>query len=83
MTSSKTDRDNDFDRKKGLLQPFYAPLFEQIVRDRNEKNEKTAVRKKDRKKTCAKNWDPYNAPPLTRQRESLHEIVGETKEKKS
>ncbi|WP_374221726.1 hypothetical protein [Klebsiella quasivariicola] len=34
---------------------------------RDEKGEKSPLRKKDRKKACAKNWDPYNAHPLTRQ----------------
>jgi len=31
-----------------------------------EKDEKKAVERKDRKNACAKNWDPYNAPPSTR-----------------
>ncbi|MDC9143760.1 hypothetical protein PSK37_23955 [Escherichia coli] len=33
------------------------------------------------KSTCAKNWDPYNAPPLRRQRETLHKMVVTTKRK--
>ncbi|EOB1177473.1 hypothetical protein ACJGZ6_004531 [Escherichia coli] len=37
--------------------------------------------KKDQKSTCAKNWDPYNAPPLRRQRETLHKMVVTTKRK--
>lgn len=36
---------------------------------------------KDQKSTCAKNWDPYNAPPLRRQRETLHKMVVTTKRK--
>ena len=46
-----------------------------------KKGEKTTNRKKDQKNTCAKNWDPYNAPPLRRQRETLHRMVGTTKRK--
>jgi hypothetical protein len=38
----------------------------QIVQDLYGKAEKTSVERKDRKKACAKKWDPYNAPPLTR-----------------
>ncbi|HHC4788020.1 TPA: hypothetical protein ACN6ZP_004138, partial [Escherichia albertii] len=36
---------------------------------------KQQTKKKDQKSTCAKNWDPYNAPPLRRQRETLHKMV--------
>ena len=46
-----------------------------------KKGEKTTNRKKDQKSTCAKNWDPYNAPPLRRQRETLHKMVVTTKRK--
>ncbi|WP_213061478.1 hypothetical protein, partial [Escherichia coli] len=46
--------------------------------DCSKKGEKTTNRKKDQKNTCAKNWDPYNAPPLRRQRETLHRMVGTT-----
>ncbi len=42
---------------------------------------KQQTEKKDQKSTCAKNWDPYNAPPLRRQRETLHKMVGTTKRK--
>ncbi|ASV57179.1 hypothetical protein LJPFL01_3816 [Lelliottia jeotgali] len=42
-------------------------LFKQIGQDLIEKNGKAAVGKKDLKNACAKNWDPYNAPPSTRQ----------------
>ncbi|MEL2282006.1 hypothetical protein AAER89_26820, partial [Klebsiella pneumoniae] len=41
--------------------------IEQIVQLHGEKGEKSPFRKKDRKKACAKKWDPYNAHPLTRQ----------------
>ncbi|EWY51110.1 hypothetical protein K427_28535 [Escherichia coli MP1] len=47
----------------------------------SKKGEKTTNRKKDQKSTCAKNWEPYNAPPLRRQRETLHKIVVTTKRK--
>ncbi|MEW3182537.1 hypothetical protein MZP06_25640, partial [Escherichia coli] len=47
----------------------------------SKKGEKTTNRKKDQKSTCAKNWDPYNAPPLRRQRETLHKMVVTTKRK--
>jgi len=63
------------------VQAFYLSLFEQIVRDLSEKGEKTTISKKDRKKACAKKWDPYNAPPLRRQCETLHEMVETTKRK--
>ncbi|MCW7030882.1 hypothetical protein NYV43_24500 [Escherichia coli] len=46
-----------------------------------QKDEKATNRKKDQKSTCAKNWDPYNAPPLRRQRETLHKMVVTTKRK--
>ena len=42
---------------------------------------KQQTEKKDQKSTCAKNWEPYNAPPLRRQRETLHKIVVTTKRK--
>ncbi|EMM2887250.1 TPA: hypothetical protein ACXF9M_003778 [Escherichia coli] len=42
---------------------------------------KQQTEKKDQKSTCAKNWDPYNAPPLRRQREILHKMVVTTKRK--
>jgi hypothetical protein len=42
-------------------------IFKQIGRDFSEKRGKSAVGKKDLKNTCAKKWDPYNAPPSTRQ----------------
>ena len=42
---------------------------------------KQQTEKKDQKSTCAKNWDPYNAPPLRRQRETLHKMVVTTKRK--
>jgi hypothetical protein len=44
-----------------------ASIFNQIGQDLIEKRGKAAVRKKDLKNACAKNWDPYNAPPSTRQ----------------
>jgi hypothetical protein len=44
-----------------------ASIFKQIGQDLIEKRGKAAVRKKDLKNACAKNWDPYNAPPSTRQ----------------
>ncbi|HAT8014611.1 hypothetical protein [Citrobacter rodentium] len=53
----------------------------QFVQEWSERGEKAANRKKDRKKACAKNWDPYNAPPLRRQSETLHKIVITTKRK--
>ncbi|WP_222860435.1 hypothetical protein, partial [Phytobacter massiliensis] len=68
----------DFESKNDSVQAFCILKFEQIAQDLNEKREKTANRKKDPKKTCAKSWDPYNAPPLRRQRESLHKMVGTT-----
>ncbi|MFP1462176.1 hypothetical protein ACLB1E_09475 [Escherichia coli] len=42
---------------------------------------KQQTEKKNQKNTCAKNWDPYNAPPLRRQRETLHRMVGTTERK--
>ncbi|WP_167850747.1 hypothetical protein [Escherichia sp. E4208] len=43
---------------------------------------KQQTEKKDQKKyLCKKNWDPYNAPPLRRQRETLHKMVVTTKRK--
>ncbi|HGL4168507.1 TPA: hypothetical protein ACKE1K_004282, partial [Citrobacter koseri] len=42
---------------------------------------KQAFSKKDPKNACAKKWDPYNAPPLRRQSETLHKMVGTTKRK--
>jgi len=42
---------------------------------------KQQTEKKDQKSACAKNWDPYNAPPLRRQRETLHKMVVTTKRK--
>jgi len=47
----------------------------------SKKAEKTTNEKKDQKSTCAKNWDPYNAPPLRRQRETLHKMVVTMKRK--
>ncbi|MEQ0387162.1 hypothetical protein ABLV76_07900 [Klebsiella sp. GB_Kp047] len=57
------------ERKKTLvaLQPLKTVKIEQIVQLHGEKGEKSPFRKKDRKKACAKKWDPYNAHPLTRQ----------------
>ncbi|WP_235501671.1 hypothetical protein, partial [Trabulsiella odontotermitis] len=60
---------------------FHTSKKQQIVQDQREKPEKSAVRKKDPKNACAKKWDPYNAPPLRRQRESLHQMVGTAEEK--
>lgn len=42
---------------------------------------KQQTEKKDQKSTCAKNWDPYNAPPLRRQSETLHSNGRNNKEK--
>ncbi|HEM6632013.1 TPA: hypothetical protein U2I12_004739, partial [Citrobacter farmeri] len=42
---------------------------------------KQQTKKKDPKKSCAKNWDPYNAPPLRRQSETLHKMVVTAKRK--
>ena len=47
----------------------------------SEKDEKQAFRKKDRKSTCAKNRDPYNAPPSRRNSESLHKLSKTIREK--
>jgi len=58
-------------------------FIKQIVCDRSEKGEKTAIEIKDRKKACAKKWDPYNAPPLRRQSETLHSNSRNSKEKNS
>jgi len=41
--------------------------IERIEQERREAAEKSSFGKKDRKKACAKKWDPYNALPLTRQ----------------
>ncbi|WP_226574559.1 hypothetical protein [Mangrovibacter yixingensis] len=49
----------------------------------NKKVEKDTLRKKDLKKACASEWDPYNAPPSTRQHASLSAVSREDKEKKS
>jgi len=56
----------DFGSIISVAQAFYASKFKQIEQDHSDKNEKTTLRKKDPKKACAKKWDPYNAPPLTR-----------------
>jgi len=40
--------------------------IERIAQERCEEAEKASHEKKDRKKACAKKWDPYNALPLTR-----------------
>jgi len=57
----------DFDPIVQLDQGGISSLFKQIGWDFGEKNEKRTVSRKDRKNACAKNWDPYNAPPSTRQ----------------
>ncbi|MBR7607361.1 hypothetical protein ACOI6D_25825, partial [Klebsiella sp. R2] len=46
------------------VQPLKTVKIEQIVQLHGEKGEKSPFRKKDRKKACAKKWDPYNAHPL-------------------
>ncbi|MDE5205244.1 hypothetical protein PYX06_07170 [Citrobacter amalonaticus] len=43
------------------------------------KNQQTE--KKIQKKACAKKWDPYNAPPLRQQSETLHKMVVTTRRK--
>ncbi|HBJ0401636.1 TPA: hypothetical protein LAN19_004212 [Escherichia coli] len=43
---------------------------------------KQQTEKKDQKNTCAKNWDPYNAPPLRRQRETPSQDGRNNEEKK-
>lgn len=65
----------------GLKRGFHTSKKQQIVWDLGKENEKTAIRKKIEKKGCAKNWDPYNAHPLRRQRETLHKMVVATKRK--
>ncbi|RAU41391.1 hypothetical protein DBY68_021785 [Pseudocitrobacter sp. RIT415] len=45
---------------------FLTSKFKQIAQLESEKFEKTAVRKKDLKRPCAKKQTPYNAPPSTR-----------------
>lgn len=42
---------------------------------------KQQTEKKIKKVLVQKNWDPYNAPPLRRQRETLHKMVVTTKRK--
>jgi len=56
----------DFDPITPLDQGGFLSLFEHIGWDFGEKDEKRTVGIKDRKNACAKNWDPYNAPPSTR-----------------
>jgi hypothetical protein len=64
-----------------LSEGIHTSKKQQIVWDLDKKNEKTAIRKKIEKKGCAKKWDPYNAHPLRRQRETLHKMVVTTKRK--
>ncbi len=42
---------------------------------------KQQTEKKIKKVLVQKKWDPYNAPPLRRQCETLHKMVGTTKRK--
>ncbi|WP_312952794.1 hypothetical protein, partial [Superficieibacter sp.] len=81
ITSDKTHCDNDFGCFIAREQAFCTAKFAQIEQDHSEKAEKATVGKKDRKKACAKNWDPYNAPPLRRQCETLHKMVVTTQRK--
>jgi hypothetical protein len=52
------------------------------VHEFSKKVEKTTLSKKDRKKACASERDPYNAPPSTRRHASLSAVSREDKEKK-
>jgi len=66
ITSATANGNVNFGGFSWREQALHAPKFKQIEQDHSKKNDKTPVRKKDRKKACAKNWDPYNAPPSTR-----------------
>jgi hypothetical protein len=48
------------------VQVIYLSKISQIAQECSERGEKQALSKKDPKNTCAKKWDPYNAPPSTR-----------------
>jgi len=57
--------------------------IERIEQERREAAEKPSFGKKDRKKACAKKWDPYNALPLTRQMRITSQTTRSVEEKKS
>ncbi|HGY5853889.1 TPA: hypothetical protein ACNV47_005052, partial [Citrobacter farmeri] len=80
-TSRKENSNDDFGCISGLAQVLYLSKIRQIAHEGSEGDEKAANEKKDPKKSCAKNWDPYNAPPLRRQSETLHKMVVTAKRK--
>ncbi|WP_335921155.1 hypothetical protein, partial [Salmonella enterica] len=56
----------DFGCFNGVVQGEIASKNRHFAQEWSERDEKSTNRKKDPKNACAKKWDPYNAPPLTR-----------------
>ncbi|EHN8876735.1 hypothetical protein I4B38_004168 [Enterobacter hormaechei] len=56
----------DFDRIPGARQGKMRQFLSGSGGFSAKSTENHQLEKKDLKNTCAKNWDPYNAPPSTR-----------------
>ncbi|WP_444878294.1 hypothetical protein [Citrobacter koseri] len=80
FTSTKENSNEDFGWIIGATQVFQVSKISQIAQECSERGKKQAFSKKIQKTLVQKNGIP-NAPPLRRQSETLHKMVGTTKRK--